>query len=39
MPLNVRIYRCPECDSAMDRDYNAAINIRNEDIRLLKAAA
>lgn len=29
MPLNVRIYECPECGMAIDRDLNAAINIRN----------
>ena len=29
MPLSKRIYRCPQCDTIMDRDLNAAINIRN----------
>ena len=29
MPLDVRIYECPECGMKMDRDLNAAINIRN----------
>ena len=29
MPLDVRIYVCPECGQVIDRDLNAAINIRN----------
>lgn len=29
MPLDVRTYECPECGMVMDRDLNAAINIRN----------
>ena len=29
MPLNVRTYICPECGQVIDRDLNAAINIRN----------
>ena len=29
MPLDVRVYECPECGMKMDRDLNAAINIRN----------
>ena len=29
MPLEKRIYDCPECNLVLDRDYNAAINILN----------
>lgn len=38
LALNERIYRC-ECGLVMDRDMNAAINIRNEGLRLLEAGA
>jgi putative transposase len=27
MPLDVRMFACPECGLEIDRDYNAAINI------------
>lgn len=33
MPLDVRVYECPECGMKMDRDLNAAINIRNFALR------
>lgn len=36
MPLIIRTYQCPECGNIIDRDYNAAINIRNEGLKLLK---
>ena len=36
MPLNIRIYDCPICGNHIDRDYNAAINIRNEGLRILQ---
>ena len=29
MPLNIRTYKCLECGAELDRDFNAAINIRN----------
>lgn len=34
MPLTVRTYKC-ECGMVMDRDMNAAVNIREEGLRLL----
>lgn len=33
MPLEVRTYECPECGMRLDRDVNAAINIRNFSLR------
>ena len=33
MPLDVRTYICPECGQVIDRDLNAAINIRNFALR------
>jgi putative transposase len=35
MDLSVRAFDCPHCDQRHDRDVNAAINIRNEGLRLL----
>lgn len=33
MPLDIRTYVCPECGQVIDRDLNAAINIRNFALR------
>jgi putative transposase len=35
MDLSVRSFICPHCHQRHDRDVNAAINIRNEGLRLL----
>ena len=37
LPLNVRSWTCAECGTKHDRDINAAINIRDEAVRMLKA--
>ena len=36
MELKDRTYVCPKCGMVMDRDINAAINIRNEGLKMLK---
>ena len=33
MTLNKRTYNCPECGMSIDRDINAALNIRNFALR------
>ena len=33
--LSQRVYRCAFCGNMIDRDLNAAINIRNEGMRIL----
>ena len=35
MDLSVRLFDCPHCGNRHDRDINAAINIRNEGLRIL----
>jgi putative transposase len=35
MDLSVRSFECPHCNERHDRDVNAAINIRNEGLRIL----
>ena len=35
--LSVREWICPNCNCKLDRDVNAAINIRNEGLRILAA--
>lgn len=36
MPMSVREWTCPKCGTLHDRDGNAATNIRDEGIRILK---
>lgn len=36
LKLNERSWKCPNCNSVHDRDLNAAINIKNEGLRILK---
>lgn len=35
LPLDVRSWHCSNCDTKHDRDVNAAINIRDEGLRIL----
>lgn len=35
LELSQRTYECPQCGTVINRDHNAAINIRNEGIRML----
>jgi putative transposase len=39
MDLSVRSFDCPYCQQRHDRDINAAINIRNEGLRLLASGS
>lgn len=36
--LSIREWKCPHCGERNDRDLNAAINIRNEGLRMLQVA-
>ena len=38
MPLEIRMWECPNCGAHHDRDENAAFNIRAEGIRMLKSS-
>ena len=35
MPLDVRKWNCPKCKTTHDRDINAAINLRDEGLRIM----
>ena len=39
MDLSVRSFTCPHCEQQHDRDINAAINIKNEGLRILALGA
>ncbi|NEO94543.1 MAG: IS200/IS605 family element transposase accessory protein TnpB [Moorea sp. SIO3G5] len=38
MPLDIRLWKCPNCGAHHDRDENAAKNIRAEGIRILQSS-
>lgn len=39
MDLSIRSFECPHCHKRHDRDINAAINIRNEGLRILASGS
>ena len=36
LKLSDRVFNCPRCKHSIDRDFNAAINIRDEGFRIIK---
>jgi putative transposase len=36
LPLSVRQWQCPQCDTIHDRDINAALNIEHEGLKILE---
>ena len=36
LKLSDRVFNCPKCKHIIDRDFNAAINIRDEGFRVIK---
>ena len=36
LKLSDRVFNCPKCKHSIDRDFNAAINIRDEGFRIIK---
>ena len=35
LKLSDRLWICPDCGKIIERDYNAALNIRDEGIRMI----
>ena len=38
LTLKIREWKCPNCNTKLDRDYNAAINILNEGLKIITSA-